>query len=502
MPRRPRETAAALALGVLAAGALAAWGCAKNPVTGQRQMMLITEEQEFSIGQGADEEIRKEFGSYLDSPALRTYVDEIGNRLARQGERPGLVFHFEVLNDPQINAFALPGGFVYVTRGILERLSSDDELSMVLGHEIGHVTARHGAARLSKMYALQYGSLVGVLISPRTFANYGDLIDLALQVGMSAYSRDQESQADDLGVAYTYKAGFRPQEGVTVMRMLQWLEGREPGKLERWFRTHPPPSQRIVDIETSLRALEQSDPEVAARRVSRDSYLRRIDGLLVGQYNGAEMVLRDGYYNRELAVRLAVPSGWEVNLDPNGSLVSMRKKEDEIALLDADPMRTSIEAADVEKEFEKTLKRRGWRRTGGRQDHTAQQVLTHLATYEGRTAKDEPIAVLNAYMAHGKHAWTFTAAAKHEIFKERLADYEAWALGLRFLEEREAAALTPPRLRIETAGKNATWRSLAEEHLGDPNAAEQLAFYNSLDPNAPLAPGLLVKIPPTLTVRP
>ncbi|HJQ97141.1 MAG TPA: M48 family metalloprotease, partial [Candidatus Polarisedimenticolaceae bacterium] len=128
-------------------------------MSGRRQLMLISEDQEFAIGEGADREVRKEFGSYLESPALRSYVDRVGNSLAAKGERPGMVFHFEVLDSPVINAFALPGGFVYVTRGMLERLSSEDELAMVLGHEIGHVTARHGAAKISKLYALQYGSL-------------------------------------------------------------------------------------------------------------------------------------------------------------------------------------------------------------------------------------------------------------------------------------------------------------------------------------------------------
>jgi predicted Zn-dependent protease len=493
----PRLTPALGALLLAAAG-----GCALNPVTGKHQMMLITEEQEFSIGEGADKEIREEFGTYLDSPALRTYVDELGNRLALKGERPGLVYHFEVLDDPQINAFALPGGFVYVTRGILERLSSEDELGMVLGHEIGHVTARHGAARLSTMYALQYGSLVGVLISPRTFGNYGDVIDLAMQVGMSAYSRDQETQADDLGVSYAYRAGLRPHEGITVMKILQWLEGKEPGKLERWFRSHPPPSQRIEDIQAALTKLDAADPEAAKRPLKRDPYLDRIDGLLVGQYNGAEMVLRDGYYNKELAVALPVPAGWEVSLDPNNSLVSMKHGEDEVALLEATPMRTSIEAADVEKQFEATLKRRGWKRTGGRADHTKQQVLMHMATYEGATSKNEPIGVVVGFSAHGKHAWVFTAAAKKELFEEKRPVYESWALDLRFLDEKEAASLQPPRLRVLPAKKGDTWAGLAAEHLGDSGAAEQLAFYNGLDPNAPVGPGLRVKIPPTLTVRP
>ncbi|HZI95316.1 MAG TPA: M48 family metallopeptidase, partial [Patescibacteria group bacterium] len=240
--------------------ALTLTGCAKNPVTGHHQLMLITEEQEFAIGAGADGEVRREYGPYLDSPALRAYVDDLGNRLARHGERPGLVFHFEVLNSPIINAFALPGGFVYVTRGMLERLSSEDELAMVVGHEVGHVTARHGAARISALYALRYGTLLGAVISPTTVGNYGDLINLALQVGLSKYSREQEAQADQLGVTYASEAGSRPEDAVTVMKILKWMEGREPGALEKWFLSHPPADERIADVSGQVRALEQHDP--------------------------------------------------------------------------------------------------------------------------------------------------------------------------------------------------------------------------------------------------
>ncbi|HKY33449.1 MAG TPA: M48 family metalloprotease [Candidatus Polarisedimenticolia bacterium] len=485
----------ALVLAVLLAA------CARNPVTGRRQMMLITEEQEFAIGQGADQEVRRQHGAYLDSPALRSYVDGVGNALAKQGERPGLVFHFEVLNVPEINAFALPGGFVYVTRGILERLSTEDELAMVMGHEIAHVTARHGASRISAMYALQYGSLLGAIISPRTFGNYNDLIGLALQVGLSKYSRDQESQADALGVDYSHRCGYRPQSAVNVLQILQWLEGKEPGALERWFLSHPPAAERIADVESRMKEIEASDPAALRRQAAREAYLRRIDGLIVGLYNGSEMVLKDRYHNKELAVSLHVPPGWEVNLDPNGALVAMHREEKEFVFLEAEPMHTAATAAGVEEEFDKTLKRRGWKRTGGREG-SAGGAVARLATYEGATSKGEPIGVLKTFLVHGKHRWTVTAVGERQAFAGRLPDYESWALGIAFLDEEESAALQPPRLKVLPAPAGATWRSLAGEHLGEAEAAERLAFYNGLRPSEAIPAGTLIKLPPSLAVRP
>ena len=464
--------------------------------------MLISEQQEFAIGEGADKEVRREYGSYLDSPSLRSYVDGVGNSLARQGERPGMVFHFEVLNSPEINAFALPGGFVYVTRGMLERLSSEDELAMVMGHEVGHVTARHGAARISAMYALQYGSLIGAVISPTTVGNYGDLINLAMQVGLSKYSREQEAQADQLGVTYADAAGYQPEKAVTVMKILKWMEGKEPGALQKWFLSHPPADERIADVNGRVRSIEAKDPDVKSRAAKRDPYLRQVDGLIVGLYNGAEMVLKDRYYNKEMAVSLRVPSEWEVNLDPNGALVAMNRKDKEYAFLEAGPMHTSVEAADMEKEFDTTLKRRGYTRTGGRQARTGQERIVHIATYKGRTSKGEAIGVFKAFMVHGKWKWTYTAVCEEADFQKNDPAYQASILDIRFLEEAEAALLQPPRLRILTAAAGATWGTLAGEHLSDPNGAERLAFYNGMDPNDAVAPGMLVKIPPSLALRP
>jgi len=499
-PLRLRGARAA-ALAALVVAALP-WGCARNPVSGRAQMMLITDDQEFAIGEGADAQIRREYGVYLESPALRSYVERVGSALAARGERPGLVFHFEILDSPIINAFALPGGFVYVTRGMLEWLSSEDELAMVLGHEIGHVTARHGAARISTLYAAQYGSLVGAIISPRTFYNYNDLIGLAMQVALSKYSREQESQADELGVAYAVACGYNPDAGIRVMEILQWLQGREPGVVERWFLSHPPAGERIEGIRARVAALQRTDPDVASAPFARDAYLDRIDGLLVGLFNGSEMVLRDRYYNMDLGVSLGVPAGWDVDLDPRDSLVTMRRAEREYLILEARPLHHPIDALAVEEEFEKTLRRRGWSRTGGRVTRTEQGVGIRFATYQGRTSRKDEIGILTAFLVDGGYRWVLTTVADRDTFSGRRAAYEAEALGISFLDDAQAAALSAPRLQVRRTGERETWVTMAGAYLLDPDAAERLAFYNGGDPDAPPRAGWPVKIPPSLAVSP
>ena len=165
-------------------------------------------------------------------------------------------------------------------------------------------------------------------------------------------------------------------------------------------------------------------------------------------------------------------------------------------------MRTSMEASDVEKEFDQTLRRRGYTRTGGGQARTTQDIIAHIAQYTGRTAKGEPIAVYKAFLAHDKRKWIYTAVCEEAAFPKNRIAYEAGALDLRFLSAEEAAGLQPPRLQVIEAPAGSTWDALASAHLAGPGDGERLAFYNGMDANTPIPAGMLLKIPPSLAVKP
>ena len=164
-----------------------------NPATGERQLTLIGEAQEIQMGREADQEISASLGLYADEAAQR-YVSALGQELAAKSERPDLPWSFKVVDDPIVNAFALPGGFIYVTRGIMAHLSSEAELVAVLGHEIGHVTGRHSVERLSKAQLANVGLGVGMIVSPR-FRQFGDLAQMGMGLLFLKYSRDDEREA-------------------------------------------------------------------------------------------------------------------------------------------------------------------------------------------------------------------------------------------------------------------------------------------------------------------
>ncbi len=307
---------------------LVAAGCATNPATGARQLVLISEAQELSMGREADQSIVASMGLDVDT-ARQRYVQELGARLARRSERPGLPWTFRVLDDPVVNAFALPGGYIYVTRGILAHLDSEAELAAVLGHEIGHVTARHSVTRLSTQQLTQLGLAVGVVLQPG-LERYAGLAAQGLGLLFLKFSRDDERQADDLGLRYLRRTQYDPREMSGVYVMLDRV-GRSGGgdRLPDWLSTHPNPVDRRQRIERAVAGLP---PDSLGSVVNRAPYLWRLDGLVYGE-NPREGFFRGPEFNHpDLRFRLTFPAGWKT-ANQRQAVLAMSPSEDALVQL-------------------------------------------------------------------------------------------------------------------------------------------------------------------------
>jgi predicted Zn-dependent protease len=299
--QRRRRAVAAL----LSALLLPLLSCAVNPATGQREFSLISESQEIRIGQEADQEITSGFGEYGDD-ALARYVGEIGSRLAAVSERPALPWSFRVLDDPVVNAFALPGGYLFVTRGILAHLGSEAELAGVLGHEIGHVTAKHSVSQMSRQQLQQIGLGVGMVLS-EDIASVGGLLQAGLGLLNLKYGRDDETQSDELGVRYMSRTGYDPHALVEVFRTLSLVSGGAGGRLPQWQSTHPYPENRETHIEEVIEATGQ---DFSSAGIGSERYLRRLDGLVFGDDPRQGYFSGSTFHHPELRFRLVFPEGW------------------------------------------------------------------------------------------------------------------------------------------------------------------------------------------------
>ncbi len=293
---------------------LALTGCAQNPVSGRQDFVIMSEAQEIRFGRDADAGVHKQYKAY-ESAALQDYVNGVGQKIAQQSHRPNLQYHFTVLDSPEVNAFALPGGYVYITRGILAYLNSEAELAAVLGHEIGHVTARHGVRQASAAQAADIGMAVASIFVPQiNSANLGQTLAGAL---LSGYGRDHELEADRLGADYLARTGYDPHAMIEVISTLKHQElfdaeianqeGRNPRRYHGLFDTHPDNDTRLQQVVN-----ESSHLTVANPKVEYTKFLQQIDGLVFNE-NSEQGVVRDNkFMHIELGLALSFPQGWRV----------------------------------------------------------------------------------------------------------------------------------------------------------------------------------------------
>lgn len=323
----------------LAAVVMLVASCARNPVTGRTELSLISEEDEIELGRQAAQQTMQTIG-LVDDQGLQTYVQSIGASIATRSERPNLPWTFRVLDDPTPNAFAFPGGFIFVTRGMLALMDSEAELASVLGHEIGHVTARHAVNQISQAQVAQIGLGIGSVLIPG-LGGLSGVLGTGLELIFLENSRDDEREADALGFGYALERGYdvREMDDVFVsLDQIQRASGRSP--LPTWASTHPSPGDRVAAIRQRIDALEGP---VASLNVGREPYMRQIDGLAYGDDPRNGFVDDGVFYHPELAFRIAFPQGWDVQNLANAVVAgpSSRDAAVEVSLVSGSPQQAA-----------------------------------------------------------------------------------------------------------------------------------------------------------------
>ena len=301
----PRSISSRLLSTALAASVTAAIaGCAVNPVTGKKELSLMSQSQEVALGvQQYPKAQQQQGGEYLVDPSLQSYVSRVGQKLARVSDQPQLPYEFVVLNNSTPNAWALPGGKIAVNRGLLVLLEDESELAAVLGHEIVHAAARHSAAAMSQQQIL--GAGIAILGASTQSTGYGDLISLGSQLGGSAYiakyGRDNELESDQYGMQYMAAAGYDPQGAVRLQRkFVELSKGKQAGGLEALFASHPPSQARV---DANIRHAKQ----LKAGATNRNEYQRAIaqlkrDADAYKSYDDAVKAVKDKQYDRALTL--------------------------------------------------------------------------------------------------------------------------------------------------------------------------------------------------------
>jgi predicted Zn-dependent protease len=477
--RRAAITASALAFAVLAA-------CATNPATGNKEFSLMSEAQEVQLGQEMDVQVKREMGVYEDAE-LQRYVSEIGMRLARASERPNLPWAFTVIDEPAVNAFALPGGKIYLTRGILPFLHNEEQMAGVLGHEIGHVTARHSAQQYTQATSAGLGLTLLSIFVPEARPFQG-VAETAVGVLFLKYGRDDELQADRLGAEYTAKTGWDPRGVAGMLRTLQRLDvasGSRKG-VPNWLSTHPAPGDRVEKV---LAYIEQNPVAVgtSSRGTDEAAYLRHIDGIVFGDSPSDGIVRGNEFLHPELRLALAFPQGWDVRNSAQ-EVVAKAPDRDHFMLLQLVPN----PRGSIQQIAQGSMANAGFRQIEG-EPARVNGLDAYVGTYQGAMEGLGTVVTVAAHVVHDRNVYLLAGLAPANQFQGSQAQFANSIRSFRELSQSEAARIRPNRVDLYTVRGGDSWAEIAKRSGGLVSAAT-LAIMNNYEPNQAPRAGDRIKV--------
>ena len=457
--------------------------CAVNPVSGQRELMLLSERDEIQLGSQTDAQVVQQFGIYKD-PKLTAYLNDVCQRIAKVSHRPNLAYQFRVVDTPVVNAFAVPGGYVYFTRGILANLNSEAELAGVMGHEIGHLTARHSAQQYSRAQLAQMGMAVGSVISPEFHALSG-LTGMGVQMLFLKFSRDNERQADDLGVEYASRLGYDAKEMANFFETLEKMhsESSQSG-LPSWFATHPNPEDRENVVRERSREWQQKLGQKSPK-VGRNTYLRHMNGLVFGEDPRQGYVDDSVFYHPQLRFQFPVPRNWKVN--NTASQVQMVSNQRDAAILFSVTSGNSPRQAaiDFAKGSQASVIRYDGRKVNGL---SAYRLISDVRTQGGA------LRVLSYFIQKDKYIYVFHGLSSPNSFEGRATLFEKTMGGFKHLSDRNRINVKPDRIRIRTTRKAGTMKDVLRS-MGVPEKEQKkIALLNGKSLKDPVPAKTLVKI--------
>lgn len=457
--------------------ALGSAGCSVNPATGQRQLTLISEAQEIQIGRENDAQIVAQMGLYGDQE-LQDYLQELGAELAAKSERPHLPWTFRLVDDPVVNAFALPGGYIYITRGILSHFNSEAELVSVLGHEIGHVTGRHGVERMSKAQLAQIGLGVAAVAS-EDFRPFAGAAQQGLGLLFLKFSRDDERQADDLGLRYLLAGNYAPDEMPKVFQTLDRMSGSQGGRVPAWLATHPPPANRAARLGAVIAGLPEDQRQ---GEVARDSYLARLEGLTFGVNPREGYTIGSSFYHPDLAFALDFPEGWTV-INQRQAVGAISPQEDAIVVLT--PADKESPEAVYQSFFEQDGIQRGdrWRRSF---------YFFRAAPQSTTTTQGPEFVGLVGALEHQGQLFRLLTYTQDENWSGRGRLMQDAVASFRTLRERRYLDVQPKRLEVVTLKRGMTLEAFHQRY---PSTIDlpALAILNGVEVGASLPRGTRVK---------
>lgn len=470
----------------------------RSPITGQKRAYGYSWEQELKIGGDADQQIQQQFGVYDDDEVL-AYVEEVGQKVLevshmRREDTPeqyrNTEFHFRVLDSPVVNAFALPGGYIYVTRGLMSHLNNEAQLAVVLGHEIAHVAARHASQRAFEQQMGQL-ALIGGAVAGQELLGIpgGDILDIgstAAQFLFMRYSRDDERESDGLGVEYAARQQYRAAEGAEFFTSLRRISEQQGQNIPTFLSTHPDPAEREETIPQIAEEWREKGFEQTID--NKDTYMRTIDGMIFGE-NPRHGFTRHGiFYHPDLEFRFDYPSNWTLHNQPS-QVAIVSDKEDAVTVLTIDS-----ESQSAEESVLNFLRREGF--TIERQQRAGHEGLDAYQATASATGDDGTEYGFFVYgIEYEDNIYRFISYTLRDRFGGYRPVFEETSISFDRLDDPEILNIEPVRLQAVRANRTAPFSSFLPATIPGDMEPDEIAIVNQVHLDDTIEEGTWIKLP-------
>lgn len=457
--------------------------CAKNPVTGKSQVVFMSEAQEIAMGKEADPQIIAQYGLYADS-ALQRFINEKGKQMAAVSHRPNIEYNFRIVDSEILNAFAVPGGYVYFTRGIMAHFNSEADFAGVLGHEIGHIAARHSVIQQRNQVLGQVGIIAGVIINP-DLGRFAEVASQGLGLLFLKFGRDDERQSDELGVEYSSKIGYDAHEMAKFFITLQ-RQGQQTGSAELpdFLSTHPNPGDR--NITTDKLATEwQAKLNLKNPQVNRNEYLRRIDGIIYGEDPQQGFLENSVFYHPVLKFQFPVPQGWMYQNTPQ--MVQIAPKDGKALMMFMLGKGNSLQEAanNALQQYQlKVVESRNVSVNG----------MPALYIVADQVTQQSTIRTLSYFIQYNNTIYHFIGVAGLNDFNTYAYQFNSVAQNFNQLTDPTKLNKKADRVRIRTVSSNTTLSQALRELNMPQSKLEELAILNGMKLTDNVTKGMLIKV--------
>ncbi len=443
----------------------------------------MSEAQEISMGEQADPEITAFFGVY-DDPELQEFINEKGLEMAKVSHRPNLAYEFKIVDSPVINAFAVPGGFVYFTRGIMAHFNNEAEFAGVLGHEIGHVTARHSVIQQRNSMLGQIGLIAGIILVPE-LSQFMEPLSQGMQLALLSFGRDAERQSDELGVEYSSRINYDAVEMAGFFETLERQQAKSGGSdIPEFLSTHPSPAERNITVaalaEEWKDKLDLTDP-----KVNRESYLKRIDGLILGEDPKQGFVENSTFYHPVLKFQFPIPQGWSFQNSPQQVQIAPPSGDGILTM-------TLAQGNNLEEVRNKMLEQ--FSLTMVESKNETVNGLSSLITVADQVQEQGTIRVIIGLIKYGDLIYNLMGVAEISKFSTYQIGYVATIRNFRELTDPDKLNRKPDLVRIKTVASSMTLEAALRNFNMPAERFEELAILNGMALTDQLSAGTMIKV--------